>query len=153
MHAVSVLAIDPGTHQSGFAKYVKDGGVLASGVIPNAEILDLIVKTDADLLAIERIVNYGMAVGQETFDTCVWIGRMVQCWPNPEEVMLIQRGSVKKYVCGTGKAKDPQVRTGLIQMIGEPGTKKAPGPTYGVTSHAWAALGVAVTALHERGLQ
>ncbi len=153
MDAVSVLAIDPGTHQSGFAKYVKDGGVLASGVIPNADILDLIVKTDADLLAIERIVNYGMAVGQETFDTCIWIGRMVQVWPNPDEVMLIQRGAVKKHVCGTGKAKDPQVREALIKMIGLPGTKKAPGPTYGVTSHAWAALGVAVTALHERGLQ
>lgn len=153
MDAVSVLAIDPGTHQSGFAKYVKGGGVLASGVLSNVEVLDLIVKTDADLLAIERIVNYGMAVGQETFDTCVWIGRMVQSWPCPDEVLLIQRGAVKKYVCGTGKAEDKHVRAGLIEMIGPPGTKCAPGPTYGVTSHAWAALGVAVTALHERGLQ
>ena len=153
MNAVSVLAIDPGTHQSGWVHYLQGGGVLAAGVTDNGAMRDLIRTTDADLLAIERIVSYGTAVGEETFDTCVWIGRFQECWPVPDEVLLVKRFDVKKYVCGTGRAKDPQVRESLIQMVGQPGTKKAPGPTYGVTSHAWAALGVAVTALHLRGLQ
>lgn len=153
MDAVSVLAIDPGTHESGWVHYLQGGGVLAAGVMDNGPLRDLIRSTDADLLAIERIVSYGTAVGEETFDTCVWIGRFQECWPVPDEVLLVKRFNVKKYVCGTGKAKDPQVREALINRIGPPGTKKAPGPTYGVTSHAWAALGVAVTALHERGLQ
>lgn len=150
MSAVAVLAIDPGTHESGYAVYMA-GGVLSSGVIPNGEVLDLIRTTDADMLAIEKIVNYGKAVGQETFDTCVWMGRMAQSWPCPDEVVWVPRFDVKKYVCGTGRAKDPQVRDGLIRMIGPQGTKKNPGPTYGVKSHAWSALGVAVTALHPQG--
>ncbi len=147
---LSVLGIDPGTHESGYVHYVRGGGVLISGVAPNLEILDLIRTTDADLLAIEKIVNYGMAVGQETFDTVQWTGRMIQCWPSPDEVVMVPRMAVKKFVCGTGKAKDPQVRDGLIAMVGPVGNKKAPGPTYGVKSHAWSALGVALTAISTR---
>ena len=151
MNATAVLAIDPGTHESGYALFANSGGVLASGVLSNGEVLDLIRTTNADMLAIEKIVNYGKAVGQETFDTCEWIGRFQQVWPCPDEVVMVPRFNVKKYVCGTGRAKDPQVREGLIRMIGPQGTKKAPGPTYGVKSHAWSALGVAVTALHQQG--
>lgn len=148
---ISVLAIDPGTHESGYALYMAGGGVLSSGVAANNDMLDIIRKTDADTLAIEKIVNYGKAVGQETFDTCEWIGRFQQVWPCPDEVVMVPRFNVKKYVCGTGRAKDPQVREGLIRMIGPQGSKKQPGPTYGVKSHAWSALGVAVTALHSQG--
>lgn len=147
---LSVFGIDPGTHESGYAHYVHGGGVLSAGVAANEDILDLILATDADLLAIEKIVNYGVAVGQETFDTCVWIGRMAQVWPTPSEVVLVPRMAVKKFVCGTGKAKDPQVRDGLIAMVGPVGSKSNPGPTYGVKSHAWSALGVALTAISTR---
>jgi hypothetical protein len=34
----------------------------------------------------------------------------------------------------------------LIDALGEVGTKKNPGPLYGVSGHYWAALGVAYTA-------
>jgi len=148
MNPVSCLGIDAGTHESGYAVYVKNGGVLAKGVLPNREILDVIRKTDADILAIEKIVNYGVAVGQEVFDTCVFMGRCQQAWNDPAAVVFVPRLSVKKFLCGTGKAKDPQVRGALIARLGPSGSKAKPGPTYGVTSHAWSALAVAVTALH-----
>jgi hypothetical protein len=38
------------------------------------------------------------------------------------------------------------VRQALIDRLGPQGTKKNPGPTYGMRSHLWAALAVAVYA-------
>ena len=94
-----------------------------------------------------------MPVGQEVFDTCVWIGMFKQAWRAPKSVKLIYRSEVKMGVCHSMRAKDGNVRQALIDMLGPPGTKKAPGPTYGVTSHAWQALGVAVTAANKEGGQ
>jgi len=97
-----------------------------------------------DDLAIEMIASYGMAVGKEVFETCVWIGRFWQVWPGVS-VTRIYRKDVKLHLCGTLKAKDTNIRQALIDKIGPQGTKNAPGPTYGVKSHVWPALAVAVT--------
>jgi len=152
----SILAIDPGTHESGWCRLV-DGTVFASGVDDN-EVLLVILAGEVpgfpqlreaqrgDVLAIEMIASYGMAVGKEVFETCVWIGRFQQAWHTPRAVLKVYRGQVKQHLCGTAKAKDPNIRQALLDKLGPQGTKKAPGPTYGVRSHAWAALAVAVTA-------
>jgi len=140
-----ILAIDPGTHKSGYVLF-DEGRVITSGVMDNHDLLKIIRDSNADQFAVEKFVSYGSAVGQECFDTCVWIGRFVEAWIEPDEVMLIPRRDVKRFVCGKGKWDDSDVREHLIARLGDPGNKKAPGPTYGVTSHAWAALGVAVTA-------
>jgi hypothetical protein len=44
------------------------------------------------------------------------------------------------------RAKDANIRQALIDKIGPQGTKAQPGPTYGIKSHSWAALAVAVYA-------
>lgn len=139
-----ILAIDPGTDASGWV-YLWRGQVVGSGVMPNAEVLAMIRESAADVLAVEMIASYGMAVGREVFDTCVWIGRMVESWRSPESVRLVYRRDVKLHLCGTAKAKDANIRAALIDLIGPQGVKADPGPTYGVKSHAWAALGVAAT--------
>lgn len=142
---MSVLAIDPGTTQSGWV--LLDGGrVAAAGVSPNSDVLSMIAGSTADMLCLEMIASYGMAVGREVFETCRWIGRFQQAWRDPEAVKLIYRQEVKLHLCKSPKAKDANIRQALIDAIGPQGTKKAPGPTYGVSSHAWAALGVAATA-------
>jgi hypothetical protein len=95
-----------------------------------------------------------MAVGKEVFDTCVWVGRFLEHWrvtkPSPIEanVELIYRREVKLHICGNPRAKDANIRQALIDKFGVVGSKNNQGPLYGVKSHAWAALGVAVTALH-----
>lgn len=138
-----VLAIDPGTTESGWVLY--DGKVIDSGVSQNEALIDQLAHEDADLMAVEMIASYGMAVGREVFETCVWIGRFIQATPIPHK--LITRQKVSLHVCKSPKAKDANIRRALIDKIGPVGTKKSPGPTYGVKSHAWAALAVAVTAV------
>ena len=144
-----ILAIDPGTIESGFVILSDARRVVSSGVKPNAEMLatlaDPVMHATIDAVAIEMIASYGMAVGREVFETCVWIGRFQQAWHKPDAVQLVYRRDVKLHLCGSPKAKDPNIRQALIDILGKPGTKKQPGGTYGVTSHAWAALGVAAT--------
>lgn len=142
-----ILAIDPGNEQSGWVIW-NHNRVADSGVLPNDEMLFEIQRTtDVTMaLAIEMIASYGMPVGREVFETCVWIGRFQQAWHSPGSVRLVYRRDVKLHLCGSMKAKDPNIRQALLDKIGPQGTKKAPGPLYGVKSHAWAALGVAVTA-------
>jgi hypothetical protein len=140
-----ILAIDPGTTESGWVTYSMQR-VLGSGVSSNEDMLKIVTGSPADGLAIEMIASYGMAVGREVFETCVWIGRFRQAWRNPDAVRLIYRRDVKLHLCGNPRAKDPNIRVALIDKLGAPGTKAKPGATYGVRSHAWAALGVAVTA-------
>lgn len=147
-----VLALDPGPEQTGWALY--DGRtVLDSGVTGNEDVLrdlDMIVFPGAtwqfaDLLAIEMIASYGMPVGREVFETCVWIGRFIQAAPLRHR--LIYRKDVKMHLCGSQRAKESNIRQALIDKLGAPGTKAKPGATYGVKSHAWSALAVAVTAV------
>lgn len=143
---MTILAIDPGTRQSGWVEF-SDGKVLRSGVTENeAMLVQLIGYNLGTTLAIEMMRARGMPVSNDEMETLVWIGRFQQQWHTPRAVRLVYRGDVKMRVCGSMKAKDANIRQALIDMLGPPGTKKAPGSTYGVTSHAWAALAVAVTA-------
>jgi hypothetical protein len=152
-----ILAIDPGTTESGWCIYA-DGTVSLSGVMSNPEVVELLKCNTSPrdyTLAIEMIASYGMAVGREVFETCVWIGRFVQAWHSPDAVRLVYRRDVKLHLCGSPNAKDANIRQALLDMFPRTGggktpqigTKSQPGPLYGVSSHAWAALGVAVTAL------
>lgn len=141
----SILAIDPGTTESGWCVF-KGGTVLASGVATNGDVIEMVSGGLGDEMAIEMVASYGMAVGKEVFETVRWIGRFQQARRNPDAVRLIYRKDVKLHLCGSPRAKDANIRQALIDLIGPQGTKKNPGPTYGVKSHAWAALAVAVTA-------
>lgn len=158
-----ILAIDPGTTESGWVLF--DGErVQDCGVLPNADMLRAIeagigILAMPERIAIEMVASYGMPVGREVFETCVWIGRFQQAWHSPDDVLLVYRKDVKLHLCGTTKAKDPNVRQAIIDLfpptgggaVRQIGTKAAPGPLYGVSSHAWPALGVALTAQQRLG--
>jgi len=141
----TILAIDPGTHESGFCLY-EGGRVLSSGVMDNHDLLRVIADDRSDVLAIEKVVSYGRAVGQEVFDTCEWAGRFRQVWGCPDETLSVTRLQVKQALGLKGSNTDKDVNARLREVLGDKGTKANPGPLYGVTSHAWAALGVAYAA-------
>lgn len=151
---MKTLAIDPGTTQSGWALY-DAGRVWDSGTSPNEHVLERIRTLggyvaagliEPHRLAIERFEARGMPIGDESIETLLWTGRFIQAWHQPEEVVRVKRSAVKLALCGTSRAKDPNVRQALIDRLGPRGTKREPGGTYGVSSHAWAALAVAVVA-------
>lgn len=152
-----VFAIDPGNVESAFVSFDPVKRVVyEKDTVPNADLLDRIPHyvsvNGGALCAIEMIASYGMAVGAEVFDTCVWIGRFIERWnrSSPYEAERVFRRDVKLHLCGTSKAKDANVRQALIDMFGPGkdraiGKAKSPGPLYGVSGDVWAALAVAVT--------
>jgi hypothetical protein len=142
----TVLAIDPGTTESAFI--VWNGRVVESGFISNEEVnsrLFLGTFAEHDTVAIEMIASYGMPVGKETFETCVWIGRFIE--RSRIDPVLIYRKDVKMHLCQSMRAKDANISQALRDKHGEKGTKDKPGPLYGVSKHVWAALAVADYAL------
>ena len=150
-----MLAIDPGTEKSGvimFDRENKSEPIWHQSVMDNGDLIDYILTYSNRIrhLAIEQIRSYGMAIGATTLDTVEWSGRFIQCFiyatHHDDNIMRIPRLEIKVHLCGVARAKDANIRQALIDRLGPPGTKKNPGPTYGVTSHMWSALAVAVTA-------
>jgi hypothetical protein len=94
------------------------------------------------------VASYGMAVGKEVFDTCVWIGIFKEVARRTGmSVQHIYRKDIKLNLCGQVKAKDANVRQALIDRFGVVGTKKNPGWFYGFKADVWAAYALAVTYL------
>ena len=144
-----MLAIDPGTTESAYVVYNPVSGIRGHGKLSNSALLDLLPSLRADGgpdVAIEMIASYGMAVGREVFETCLWVGRFIERL-QPAPVRLVYRAEVKSHLCHSQKAKDGNIRQALIDKLGSPGTKKAPGTTYGISGDRWAALAVAITAV------
>ena len=146
-----ILAIDPGTTESGWVTF-RDGKVVDSGVMPNLDLLRRIplLGNWADTLAIEMVASYGMAVGREVFETCVWVGRFQQAWHIPESARLVYRRDVKLHHCNSVKAKDANITQALVDRFapGRPnhgkGTKAEPGFFYGFKADIWQAYALAV---------
>lgn len=146
------LAVDPGNERSAYVLF--DGrAVLSLNILDNEEMVGFL-RTQSYLnpprqLVVEGFACYGMAVGREVFDTCVWIGRFMEAF-GANRCALVYRPEVKLHLCHSALAKDPNVRQALIDRFG-PGRRKAiglkrsPGPLYGVSTHCWSALAVAVT--------
>lgn len=106
---------------------------------------------DRDLLAIEMIASYGMPVGREVFETCLWIGRYIEAWEaRGGRYQLVYRKDVKMFLCESMRAKDANIRAALIDRFGGKdraiGKKSAPGPLYGMIGDCWSALAVALKA-------
>jgi len=151
-----ILGVDPGTVQSGYVVFNSDGmEVLESGVINNEEFLHLSVWDSADIVCMEMIASYGMPVGQTTFETTVWIGRFIQTciYKDKKFELLYKKKDINPTLCHSNKAKDANIRQAILDLfpaigggsVPQKGTKSKPGPLFGVSSHAFSALAVALT--------
>jgi hypothetical protein len=134
------IGIDPGPRES--AIVVWDGvAVLSARDVPNAAVPHALAGVSA-AIACEWIECFGMAVGREVFETVFAVGTFSAA----ATLRLIPRRDVKLHLCASLRAKDGNIRQALIDRFGVVGTKKNPGPLFGISQHRWAALAVAVTA-------
>lgn len=116
--------------------------------VGNEKLLNFILNSEFDEIVIEMIASYGMPVGKEVFETCVWIGKFAQASNLKEE--YVYRKDEKINLCGSLKAKDSNIRQALIDRFGIVGTKKNKGWFYGFKSDIWAAYAVGVTYLDHK---
>jgi len=147
-----ILAIDPGTTESAFVIADKNLQPVVFDKIENAELLRRLQEERlvGDSLAVEMIASYGMPVGQEVFDTCIWVGRFWEA-AKTDTKQLIYRKDVKMNLCQSMKANDATVKQALIDRFayGVPnygkGKKAEPGWFYGFRADIWSAYAVGVT--------
>jgi len=151
---MKLLAIDPGNIESAYV--LMDGYKPAEfRKVENKLLFDAITAFGSIVsnhIAIEMIASYGMPVGKEVFDTCVWIGRFSQiAIANGLTVNYVYRADVKNHLCRSSRAKDGNVRQSLIDRFAQrdmkngKGTKAAPDWFYGFAKDVWAAYAVGVT--------
>ena len=144
-----ILAIDPGPEKSAYV-VIENGLPIEFAKLKNHELMiamKLGQKASCKVV-IEMIASYGMSVGAEVFETCVWIGRFIEVTKGNAD--RIFRKDVKMHLCGNTRANDSNIRQALIDRYGPGkeaaiGKKSSPGPLYGVSGDVWAALAVAVT--------
>lgn len=168
-----ILAIDPGSTKSAYALLSFDKGfeLIEFGKLDNNRMLleisdigmrSLFKSNEAFMLipVVEMVASYGMAVGKDVFETCVWIGRFIQKFQGSEHYSnydIIYRKEEKMCLCGTMKAKDSNIRQALIDRYAKhdfkngKGKKNNPDVFYGVSADVWAAIAVGVT-YHEKTL-
>lgn len=153
-----ILAIDPGNTESGWCVIDADTRrPLQFGKTENHALYRDISsgRTNADRTLIEMVASYGMTVGADVFETCVWIGRfagLIEDLRADGPVELVKRQPVKLHHCHSPKAKDSNVRQALVDRFapGQPnhgkGTKASPGWFHGFRADIWQAYALAVYA-------
>lgn len=153
-----ILAIDPGNIYSGYCIVQDDlSAIVKADKVKNEDLL-AIIREEASKpyvtdYVIEAVASYGMPVGDEVFDTCIWIGRFTQTIYDYTHVMpdMIYRKEEKLCICNSPRANDATIRRALIDRFAKnvpnygKGNRKNPGYFYGIRADMWAAFAVAVT--------
>lgn len=144
---MELLAIDPGPTESAYL-WLEHGKPTAFAKVPNDCVLGICRAAAHRPLVIEQVASYGMPVGAEVFETVFWSGRFAQAHDGADR---IPRTDIKMHLCHTIRGvNDSVIRQALIDRYGPGketaiGTKKTPGPLYGIKADCWAALALAVT--------
>ena len=147
-----ILAIDPGNVDTGYAiLQLPEFQLLEFGKTSNEALLGRFkAPLNVDAVAIEMVASYGMAVGKEVFETCVWIGRFTQALLG-QNIHYVYRREEKLALCHDSKARDSNIRQALIDRYAKhdfkngKGVKANPEVFYGVSKDVWQAIAVGVT--------
>ena len=153
-----IMAIGPGPRTSGYVLYSVDRREVVAAV------------KDADIDQVRRCMFYFHGLNREQGEPFTVVCERTQAGPPSTQVVLTtevvgrivemahsidapchlyyRRQVLQALHCARKGNKDSLVRVACIELHGGDrktaiGTKKQQGPLYGVTSHAWQALGLA----------
>lgn len=165
-----ILAIDPGTEESGIVCLRPESADFPIGhhdIMPNDKLWKFLRSSECisrealgfTHAAIETFACYGKPVGRTSLTTIRWAGRFEQVLIQHLRLtpILMERREVKMLICHSASSKDSHIRQALIDLYGPGkataiGVKAKPGPLYGVNKHEWAALGLAVAVARKHKL-
>lgn len=158
----TIIGIDPGPERSAIAyePTTLTGRVQTLEYVnPCLEIV-LGASDNDDILVIEWPQSHGLPVGESVFRTCYWVGRFAAAFTG-DSVIEVTRPDIVRHFCSCTHYKDPEtgkrkpvtkanVKAALYERFGGDrskaiGTKKKPGPLYGMKGeHVFDALACAV---------
>lgn len=155
-----IIGIDPGNELTAYCLCDYDTlKPISFGKVGNEVIMsDVLPKINdyaIDCVAIEHFQGYGMPVGKEVFETCYFIGRMLERIAHIQsnvKILPIYRKDEKLAICGNLKANDTIIRHNLIDMFAKhdlkngKGTKGKPDWFYGFKADCWSAYAICYTA-------
>ena len=159
MPTTPILAIDPGTTESGWVLYDRNAERPLVGFAwePNAVLLKRIIIGDwpvpitTPTVAIEHFVSRGNRLGEDSLETVRWATRFeMAAWFTTGQVPhLVTRRTVQMWICES-LADDAGIRRAITDRFGPErkvafGSKKNPGPLFGLPKDCVQALAVAIT--------
>ena len=161
-----VLSIDPGSKTHGVVLYdagtervvMSDKAKDSDGVFALVAELRTVchVRNVRGIVSVERI-SPRQGMGGDVLLTAEWSARFVQAAHDAGcDVYWLKRHAVLRELDLGGVAgnRDAAVRRAMVERHGPSkaeavGRKASPGPLYGVSSHSWQALGLAVAAYEQ----
>lgn len=149
---MTIIGVDPGTEMSAYVVFESANQaepIKSYGYVSNDELLlalreKTIVPKDGTpyVFVFEFFESMGQRVGVESIETICWTGRMLEACKNWHR---LKRTDVKLHLCGSRRAKDPDIRRVLLDRFGGDASGRAGGPLAKIKKHLWSALAVAVT--------
>lgn len=140
----AILAIDPGTYESGWVLvcgkngFASDGSLLRYGKAGNDDLveimLEILLHHRGTRLVIEKTEPH-RAVNREILRTVWWEGVFSGIYDQSEHssaVFRIPRKDVRVSICGIGNANDAMIRDAMLEHFGPIGKKGSEGPLYGM---------------------
>lgn len=154
---MKILGVDTGTLETGWAIYdTETHTVPFMGVDDNEVVLNEVLEQyEYDVASLEMVASYGMPVGATTFETVYWIGRFAERAEakGKKVVRYYKKTDINPTICFNSKVKDTHIRRAILDFFPktgggkEPsiGTKAKKGVLFGIKSHIFPALAVALT--------
>lgn len=162
-----IFAIDPGPERSGWVQWGRqfDGmmplgvGLIDSGADwENEDVLALArVASHRDTILVEEVLPFECA-GRPIVHSIRFTGRLEEIAHSARATFhVLPYHKVRVHLTGNPRAKESAVRAAVLERFGgsdklAKGTKKEPGPLYGISGHAWSALALALAHIDLAGV-